>query len=98
MKRGGVRRYAALEEIPLFKDVTYGEWSDWRWQWRNRIEDVGRLAKVPLSERRRRCQHGAQEVRMSPPTTRASQTLRTSAPPRRQAVPQGAGAGEARSR
>ncbi len=39
------------KEIPLFKDVTYGEWSDWRWQWRNRIEDVETLAKViPLSK------------------------------------------------
>ncbi|HHX28782.1 MAG: lysine 2,3-aminomutase [Bacillota bacterium] len=39
------------KEIPLFKDVTYGEWSDWRWQWRNRIESVEELSKViPLTE------------------------------------------------
>ena len=39
------------KEIPLFKDVTYGEWSDWRWQWHNRIETVEELSEViPLTE------------------------------------------------
>ena len=34
------------KEIPLFKDVTEAEWNDWRWQWRNRIEDADVLAEV----------------------------------------------------
>jgi lysine 2,3-aminomutase len=38
------------KDIPLFKDVTDAQWNDWRWQWRNRIEDAERLSKViPLS-------------------------------------------------
>ena len=34
------------KDIPLFKGVTEEEWNDWRWQWRNRIEDVDTLLKV----------------------------------------------------
>lgn len=37
-------------EIPLWKDVTPEEWSDWRWQVRNRVTDVESLKQiVPLS-------------------------------------------------
>ncbi|MBN1769679.1 MAG: lysine 2,3-aminomutase, partial [Deltaproteobacteria bacterium] len=37
-------------EILLWKDVTLEEWSDWRWQVRNRITDVESLKQVvPLS-------------------------------------------------
>jgi lysine 2,3-aminomutase len=37
-------------EIPLWKDVTLEEWSDWRWQIRHRITDVESLKQVvPLS-------------------------------------------------
>ncbi len=34
------------EDIPLFRDVTESQWNDWRWQWRNRIEDPETLGKV----------------------------------------------------
>ncbi len=34
------------KEIPLFKDVSNEQWNDWRWQWKNRIEDVEVLAQV----------------------------------------------------
>jgi lysine 2,3-aminomutase len=37
------RRY---KDIPLWKDVTAKQWSDWKWQVRNRITDVDSLAKV----------------------------------------------------
>lgn len=38
------------KDIPLFKDVSESQWNDWRWQWKSRIEDVGRLSQViPLS-------------------------------------------------
>ena len=55
------------KEIPLFKDVTYGEWSDWRWQWRNRIETVERLSQViPLTEEAKEGVRTAlQKVRMA---------------------------------
>lgn len=37
-------------EIPLWRDVTLEQWSDWRWQIRNRITDVEALAQVvPLT-------------------------------------------------
>ncbi|MGI6663467.1 MAG: lysine 2,3-aminomutase [Bacillota bacterium] len=55
------------KEIPLFKDVTYGEWSDWRWQWRNRIETVEQLSQViPLTEEAKEGVRTAlQKVRMA---------------------------------
>ncbi len=34
------------KQIPIFKDVSEGEWNDWRWQWKNRIEDVETLQKT----------------------------------------------------
>ncbi len=33
-------------EIPLWKNVTEGEWSDWKWQLANRITTVERLKQV----------------------------------------------------
>jgi len=37
--------------IPLYRDVPLEQWTDWHWQMRNDIKDVGTLAKaVPLSE------------------------------------------------
>ncbi|HHY45268.1 MAG TPA: lysine 2,3-aminomutase [Firmicutes bacterium] len=55
------------KEIPLFKDVTYGEWSDWRWQWRNRIETVEELSQViPLTEEAKEgIRTALQKVRMA---------------------------------
>lgn len=35
-----------FRDIPLWKDVTDGEWGDWRWQVRNRITDVETLKKA----------------------------------------------------
>ena len=32
------------KDIPLYKDVTAKQWSDWKWQVRNRITDVDTLA------------------------------------------------------
>lgn len=34
------------KDIELWKDVTHEEWSDWKWQVRNRITDVEGLKKV----------------------------------------------------
>ncbi len=34
------------KEIPLFSQVREEDWNDWRWQWKNRIEDVETLSKV----------------------------------------------------
>ena len=34
------------KEIPLYKNVTAKQWSDWKWQVKNRITDVDTLAKV----------------------------------------------------
>jgi lysine 2,3-aminomutase len=34
------------KDIPLWKDVTAKQWSDWKWQVRNRITDVETLAQV----------------------------------------------------
>jgi lysine 2,3-aminomutase len=34
------------KDIPLYADVTPEEWSDWKWQVRNRISDVETLKKV----------------------------------------------------
>lgn len=55
------------KEIPLFKDVTYGEWNDWRWQWQNRIETVEELSQViPLTEEAKEGVRTAlQKVRMA---------------------------------
>jgi lysine 2,3-aminomutase len=82
------------KEIPLFKDVTYGEWSDWRWQWRNRIEDVETLAKViPLSEEAAEGVNTAlKKVRMAITPYYASliDLEDERCPIRRQAVPTGA--------
>ncbi|MDH3365508.1 MAG: lysine 2,3-aminomutase, partial [Thermoplasmata archaeon] len=38
-----MRKY---KDIPLWKDVSPKQWSDWKWQVRNRITDVDTLAKV----------------------------------------------------
>ncbi len=38
-----MRKY---KQIPLWKDVTSKQWTDWKWQVRNRITDVETLAKV----------------------------------------------------
>ncbi len=38
-----MRRY---KDIPLWKDVSPKQWTDWKWQVRNRITDVDTLAKV----------------------------------------------------
>lgn len=38
-----MRKY---NEIELWKDVTDEEWNDWKWQVRNRIQDVDALSKV----------------------------------------------------
>ena len=34
------------KEIPLYKNVTAKQWSDWKWQVKNRITDADTLAKV----------------------------------------------------
>jgi len=34
------------KDIPLYKNVTAKQWSDWKWQVKNRITDVDALAKV----------------------------------------------------
>ncbi|MBE0518263.1 MAG: lysine 2,3-aminomutase [Thermoplasmata archaeon] len=34
------------KDIPLWKDVSPKQWTDWKWQVRNRITDVDTLAKV----------------------------------------------------
>ena len=39
------------KDIPLWKDVTAKQWSDWKWQVRNRITDVDTLSHVPLDQR-----------------------------------------------
>src|SRR5512139_2645080 len=39
----GMRRY---KDIPLWKDVSPKQWTDWKWQVRNRITDVDTLAQV----------------------------------------------------
>jgi lysine 2,3-aminomutase len=38
-----MRRY---KDIPLWKDVSPKQWTDWKWQVRNRITDVDTLAQV----------------------------------------------------
>lgn len=35
-----------FRDIPLWKDVSDGEWGDWRWQVRNRVSDVETLKKA----------------------------------------------------
>ncbi|MBV1757252.1 MAG: lysine 2,3-aminomutase [Dethiosulfatibacter sp.] len=37
---------AYYNEIELYKDVTPKEWDDWKWQVRNRINDVEKLKKI----------------------------------------------------
>src|SRR4030042_43259 len=39
----GMRRY---KDIPLWKNVSPKQWTDWKWQVRNRIMDVDTLAQV----------------------------------------------------
>ncbi len=34
------------KEIPLFKDVSEADWSDWRWQWKHRIDSIESLSHV----------------------------------------------------
>jgi lysine 2,3-aminomutase len=41
-------------DIPLFKDVTDAEWSDWRWQMRNRLTTVEDFAQVVDLDARQR--------------------------------------------
>ncbi|MBS3938551.1 MAG: lysine 2,3-aminomutase [Peptococcaceae bacterium] len=34
------------KEISLWQHATEAEWGDWRWQWRNRLQDTDSLSKV----------------------------------------------------
>ena len=38
-----MRRY---KDIPLWKNVSANQWTDWKWQVKNRITDVETLAQV----------------------------------------------------
>jgi len=35
-----------FKEFALWQNVDEAEWSDWRWQWRNRLQDAESLSKV----------------------------------------------------
>jgi lysine 2,3-aminomutase len=43
-----MKKYAGVNhrEVPLFRDVTEEEWSDWKWQFRNTIRDTDTLEKI----------------------------------------------------
>jgi len=58
------RRY---KDIPLWKDVTAKQWSDWKWQVRNRITDVESLAKVInlTPEEKEEIDHSMKYLRMA---------------------------------
>ena len=34
------------KEIPLWENVTDGDWNDWKWQVRNRISDIDTLKQI----------------------------------------------------
>lgn len=59
-----MRRY---KDIPLWKDVTPKQWTDWKWQVRNRITDVETLSKVInlTDEEKKEIAHSTKHLRMA---------------------------------